>query len=104
MKKKYLLVGGTILVAIFVITSLVPTPTPEDVCIDAFTSKFGEEFKNPMVKDKTWNSVSYDIGGYYSGGAWTCALSNNPVEFQSGQLLPTNSKMTWFSSEELSGN
>lgn len=78
-------------------------PSPESTCIDAFETRFGEEFANPQIKEKIWNSISFDISGYYSGGEWTCALSNNPIEFQSGQLLPSNSKMIWFSSDDLVG-
>jgi hypothetical protein len=103
MRKVLIVVLVAAIVGIVLIFNL-SKATPESVCISAFETKFGEEFANPKVKEKTWNSISFDISGYYSGGEWTCALSNNPVEFKSGQLLPRNSKMIWFSAEDLSGN
>lgn len=103
MKRKYLILGGAVWVAILIFFYLIPKPTPEGVCLDAFSKQFGEEFKNPKIKEKIWNAVSFDISGYYSGGVWSCALSNNPLEFQSGQLRPTNSKLISFSADELNG-
>ncbi len=99
--KKFLTFGVPIALVALIISFFLPKQTPEKVCFDAFSSKFGEEFSNPKIKTKNWNSISYDIQGYYSSGEWTCALSNNPVGFQSGQLLPSNSKMIWFSSDDL---
>lgn len=101
--KKYLLIGVSIAIIALIISFVIPKQSPENVCLDAFAKQFGEEFSNPQIKAKTWNAISFDIEGYYSGGQWTCALSNNPVEFRSGQLLPTNSKMIWFSSDDLVG-
>lgn len=101
--KRHLIVGAIVAVLAIIVSFVVSYKSPEDVCIHAFTKKFGGEFTNPQVKSKTWNAISFDIEGYYSHGQWNCALSNNPVEFQSGQLLPTNSKMMWFTSDDLDG-
>jgi hypothetical protein len=100
--RKHLVITFCTILALVVITNLIPKPTAESVCIEAFTEKFGGEFESPRVKEKSWNPSAFDLSGYYSGGEWNCSGTRNPLEFQSGQLLPIKSNMIWFTSEDLS--
>lgn len=82
-------------VILFSLVLILGRETPEGLCQEAFEAEFGESsFRNFSVSSKTWNSISYDLSGYYSGGTrgsgeWSCALSNNPMEFRTGILFPS---------------
>lgn len=87
--KKVLVIGGAVLVVILLTLSLrVGAASPEAMCEQAFKKMYGEQFQGFVVKEKVWNRISYDLNGYYNNGEWSCALSNNPVEFRGGILFP----------------
>lgn len=73
------------------------SPSPEALCKDAFEKKFGDRISSFQIKEKTWNSISFDLSGYYNGGQWACALGNNPTVFNSGILFPRDSAAEVFS-------
>ena len=102
MKVKVAVVAVVAILAVFLFNSL-GSKDPVAVCKEAFEKKFGDKVASFQVKEKTWNSISYDISGYYGDGQWSCALSNNPVEFRSGFLIPRDGKREWFTADDLVG-
>ncbi len=95
-KTKLLVMALVLAAGVIGFASLLGSKSPEDVCRIAFETKFGDEFTSFQVKEKTWNSISFDLNGYYSNGEWSCALGNNPVEFKSGILFPRDAQSEWF--------
>ena len=90
--KRFLVVGGAVLAMVLLTFALREgSASPEAMCEQAFKEMNGEEVQGFVVKEKVWNQISYDLNGYYNTGEWACALSNNPVEFQSGTLFPRDS-------------
>jgi hypothetical protein len=96
--KRWLIAVGVSITAVSgILIALGTSPSPEAICEQAFTSEYGPEFEGFVVKEKSWNRISFDLKGYYNNGEWSCALSNNPVEFRSGILFPRDSNSSSFS-------
>ena len=99
---KFLVIGGAVLAVLLLALVLrVGTASPEAMCEQAFKEMYGEQFEGFVVKEKVWNSISYDLNGYYNNGEWACALSNNPIEFQSGILFPRDSGTESFTNTDI---
>ncbi len=100
--KKFIVILGLLVVGVIVTTSLGSSQnSPEALCENAFKAMYGDELQGFVVTKKTWNSISYDLSGKYNNGEWACALSNNPVEFQSGILFPRDSGADSFRNSDI---
>lgn len=97
MNKLLIAVVASVVLASALVLTLETSPSPEALCEQAFTYEYGPEFEGFVVKEKSWNRISFDLKGYYNNGEWSCALSNNPVEFRSGILFPRDSSSSSFS-------
>lgn len=101
MKKVLVITGAVIAIVVLTVVLRNGLSSPEAMCEQAFKKMYGDNFQGFVVKEKVWNSISYDLNGYYNNGEWACALSNNPVEFQGGILFPRDAGSDSFTKTDI---